>query len=328
MQRIFGLIQDRAEKLLADGTVNRVIGWKKGEFFYDPTPAVFNTKDRLEGFVYDSFCASNLSKYLVSESKKDGKILALLKPCDTYSLNQLIKEHRVHRDNVYVLGIECRGMIDINKIKDLGIKGIIKMDENGNELMVQTIYGDKTCKRNEVLLEKCLCCKGKQHMVYDELATGGEEIPEAAPSRFELVEKLEAMTADERFAFWRGELSRCIRCNACRNVCPSCTCIKCVFDNDASGVASKANTDSFEENLFHIIRGFHVAGRCTDCGECARVCPQHIPLHLLNRKVIKDINEFYGEYQAGADTESRTPLTDFTQEDVEPGIVTDRGGDQ
>ena len=41
---------------------------------------------------------------------------------------------------------------------------------------------------------------------------------------------------------------------------------------------------------------------------------------------IKDINTFYGEYQAGADTESRAPLTDFTFEDVEPGIVNERGG--
>ena len=64
-----------------------------------------------------------------------------------------------------------------------------------------------------------------------------------------------------RFAFWRSELSKCIRCNACRNVCPACSCVKCVFDNDASGVASKANTDTFEENMFHIIRAFHVAGR-------------------------------------------------------------------
>ena len=32
---------ERAKQLLADGTVNRVIGWKKGEFAYDITPAVF-----------------------------------------------------------------------------------------------------------------------------------------------------------------------------------------------------------------------------------------------------------------------------------------------
>ena len=76
--------------------------------------------------------------------------------------------------------------------------------------------------------------------------------------------------------------------------------------------------NSFEENMFHIIRAFHVAGRCTDCGECSRVCPQHIPLHLLNRKFIKDINEFYGDYQAGEDTESRAPLNRFDNDDIEP----------
>ena len=79
------------------------------------------------------------------------------------------------------------------------------------------------------------------------------------------------------------------------------------------------------ENMFHIIRAFHVAGRCTDCGECSRVCPQHIPLHLLNRKFIKDMNELYGEYQAGVGEEERTPMTTYTKTDAEPSIVRERG---
>lgn len=79
--------------------------------------------------------------------------------------------------------------------------------------------------------------------------------------------------------------------------------------------------------MFHIIRAFHVAGRCTDCGECSRVCPQGIPLHLLNRKFIKDIDELYGEYQAGAEEGQRGPLTNFTQEDCEPSIVYEKGGE-
>ena len=152
----------------------------------------------------------------------------------------------------------------------------------------------------------------------------GEEKP-AKEGRFELVEKLEAMAPEERFAFWQNELSRCIRCNACRNVCPACSCIKCVFDNDRYDTAQKANTTTFEEQMFHIIRAFHVAGRCTDCGECSRVCPQGIPLHLFNRKFIKDIDTFYGEYQAGEDTDSKAPLTNFTFDDVEPSIVGERG---
>ena len=92
-------------------------------------------------------------------------------------------------------------------------------------------------------------------------------------------------------------------------------------------MTSKANADSFEENMFHIVRAFHVAGRCSDCGECSRVCPQNIPLHLLNRKFISDINEFYGEFQAGADIEKKPPLMDYKFGDVEPSVVKTRGGD-
>ncbi len=314
----------RAKELISDGTVNRVIGWQTGEFVYDITPAVFESVEEIEkSFVFDDFCGANMSKYLVKESGKEGKIAVFLKPCDTYSFNQLLKEHRINRENVYVVGVECYGKADIEKIKALGISGITGIkSENGN-FIISTIYGDKTVAKYEVMAERCLSCKSKKHVVYDELI--GEDGDVIDSDRFDIVEKLENMTSDERYEFWRNELSRCIRCNACRNVCPACTCENCVFDNDKSGVANKAVSDSFEENMFHIIRAFHVAGRCTDCGECSRVCPQHIPLHLLNRKFIKDINELYGEYQAGADTESRAPLTNFTKEDVEPSIVKERG---
>ena len=140
-----------------------------------------------------------------------------------------------------------------------------------------------------------------------------------------MVEKLEKMSESERFSFWRNELSRCIRCNACRNACPACTCEKCVFDNNNLYTSQKVAENSFEENLFHIIRAWHVAGRCTDCGECSRVCPQNIPLHLLNRKFIKDINELYGDYQAGSDMETKPPMLRFDPvKDAEPSVVYSR----
>ena len=143
--------------------------------------------------------------------------------------------------------------------------------------------------------------------------------------RFAEVAKIEAMSPEEKFEFFRAELSKCIRCNACRNVCPACSCRKCVFDSTKFDSAQKANVDSFEEKMFHIIRAFHVAGRCTDCGECSRVCPQGIPLHLFNRKFIKDINELYGDYTAGEEAGSRAPLVSFEMEDAEPSIVVERG---
>ena len=310
---------ERAKELLSSGEVARVIGWKKGEFYFDPVPASFETVEELDGLVYNYFCGANLSKYLIQMSKKEGKTAVFLKPCDTYSFNQLVKEHRINREKIYVIAVECLAKLDINKIKAQGVTGVTDVEVNGKEVKVTSLYGEVVLNKPDVVLSKCAVCE-KMHQVKDEEIILNER-PERDVNRFAEVEALEAMTEDERFAFWRNELSKCIRCNACRNVCPACSCVKCVFDNPASGIAAKANDDKFEEQLFHIIRAFHVAGRCTDCGECSRVCPQNIPLHLLNRKFIKDIDNFYGEYQAGETAEGKTPLTQYTEGDTEPNDV-------
>lgn len=318
---------EKAKELLSNNTVDRVFGWKRGEFDYDVTPALFTSADELQNeFVWNGFCGANFSKYLINETRKsENKVLVFLKPCDTYSFNQLLTEHRFDREKVYAIGIPCNGMIDVNKIKE-SADGISAVDFDGDDVVIHTLYdGDLTLKADSLLPDRCVNCKSKKHVAYDELLGADGDVIDS--HRFDEVEKLEKMTPDERFAFWQGELSRCIRCNACRDVCPACTCEKCVFDNANSGVENKAAANSFEEKMFHIIRAFHVAGRCTDCGECSRVCPQHIPLHLLNRKFIKDIDEFYGEYQAGAEVGSRAPIVDYTTDDIEPCEAVKRGGD-
>ena len=54
---------DRAVALLADGTVSSVLGWTRGEFDYDITPALFSDEAALkEGFVWNDFCGANFSK--------------------------------------------------------------------------------------------------------------------------------------------------------------------------------------------------------------------------------------------------------------------------
>ena len=260
-------LKEKAVSLLKDGTVTKVLGWKKGLFENDVTPYVFSSVSEIENdFVYNGYCASNLCKYLVPTvthpnginpyiQNEDGtktypKTLVFLKEKDKLGYNLLIKEKRINPENIVVIDIDF------------------------------------------------------------------EAAPKNGPAPLTVAD-IEKLSTDERFDFWQKELSRCIRCNACRDICPACTCEKCIFDNTKSEISQKVASDNFEENLYHIIRAWHVAGRCVGCGECGRVCPEHIPLHLINGKMIKEINENFGSFQSGADTETKAPMLTFTKEDPE-----------
>ena len=175
---------NRAKELLESGTVARVLGWKAGDFPYNPEPAFFTNAEELKQFVYNGFCGANLSKYMIEASKLEGKTMICLKPCDTYSFNQLIKEHRVDREKAYIVGVGCKGKLDIEKAKKLGIKGIesvagAEMNGNADILTFQTIYGEKTCAYADIMLERCHVCKGKDHMVYDELIGDSKDTKDA-----------------------------------------------------------------------------------------------------------------------------------------------------
>ncbi len=323
MQELTSDLIKIAKEKLASGAVQQVIGWRRGLFDEDVTPSTFKDAADLEkNFVFNKYCKANLSKYLVKitraiETAKtttrtnnamakqrdpnaaeapipNEKVLAFLKPGDTHSFCQLLKENRITRDDVYVVAVPCS----------------CEMDESVKEG------------------EGCDHCRNKKHVVYDEVVGKAREEAIGDPSRFEGVEKIQNMSADERHEFWKAEFSRCIRCNACRDVCPACTCEKCVFDNNNLYTSQKVAQVPFEESLYHIIRAWHVAGRCTDCGECSRVCPEHIPLHLLNRKFVKDIDEIYGPYIAGSDMETKPPMLTWTAGDAEPSVVYERSPEE
>ena len=188
------VMEKRAVELLEAGTVDRVLGWAAGEFAYDMTPAVFRTPEEVKArFVYNDFCGANLSKYLVKECKAGGKIAVFLKPCDTYSFNELLSEHRIKREMVYVIGIECYGKADVEKLTAMGLSGITGIVMKNGEYTVETVYGNKTVKAADVTADRCLACKSKKHVVYDELiGEDGEWVEDC--NRFDTVEKLEAMT--------------------------------------------------------------------------------------------------------------------------------------
>ena len=133
MQRV----KEKAIELLQSGAVDRVLGWRTGEFFYDLTPGCFSSAEEVEKeFIYSVFSGANLSKYLIAESRRGGKVGVFLKPCDSYSFVQLLKEHRILREHVYAVGVQCGGMCDMEKIKEAGLAGVTAVEEDGETLRV------------------------------------------------------------------------------------------------------------------------------------------------------------------------------------------------
>jgi ferredoxin len=130
----------------------------------------------------------------------------------------------------------------------------------------------------------------------------GEQV-EAAPDR-ELIEKLDAIDADRRLAYWLGQFGACIKCMGCKNVCPLCYCKECALEKPE--LVSRGKLPPTEP-AFHLIRAFDMAGRCIDCGLCEEACPMGIPLRALYRKVADLVDERY-DYRPGRDMGEKSPL--------------------
>lgn len=146
----------------------------------------------------------------------------------------------------------------------------------------------------------------------------GERAPDSPPDDYADIREFEALPPAERWQAMLDEMSRCIRCYACRQVCPNCYCPTCFVD--ASRPAWVGRTPDPSDNvLFHMVRAIHMAGRCVECGACAKACPVGIPLMIINRKVSLIVRDRFGSVP-GTDPNAPLPLTAFEPGDREEFI--------
>jgi len=131
----------------------------------------------------------------------------------------------------------------------------------------------------------------------------------------EFIKKIEAMSLSEKWAFWQEEFAKCIKCYACRQTCPLCYCTRCfVESNQPQWIPVAAHQlGNFE---WHILRAMHLAGRCINCGECAKACPVGIPLNLLTYTLIDSIKAEFGTI-AGTNAKLDSVLSSYKFDDKE-----------
>ncbi|MBK8792131.1 MAG: 4Fe-4S dicluster domain-containing protein [Holophaga sp.] len=133
-----------------------------------------------------------------------------------------------------------------------------------------------------------------------------------------MIEKLMAMTREQRWAYWQQELSRCVKCYACRNSCPMCYCEHCTMDCNRPQWVPVAS-HALGNLEYHMVRAMHLAGRCVECGECGRACPVGIPVHLLTFFAEESTAKQFGQ-RAGHSTKLDYALSTFKPDDKETFI--------
>lgn len=304
-------IKEISAKLLKDGKVDMVIGFRPGTLPMMNEPCFAKNAGDVEKLVWDSNCGINLANYLTDRKEKIGVIA---KGCDTRNIVVHMTENKIKREQLVIIGVPCKGMIDRRKVASLSDKEIQAVSEEGAKIVVKYGDGEKKIDKKEVLQNNCSVCVHRNPVIYDELAADLVEEPKDI-DRFKEVKKIEAMSVEERRNYFDDLISTCIRCYACRNACPLCYCPTCFVDESKPQWVGKAD-NPVDVKTFHLLRAYHCAGRCTDCGSCARACPMGIDVRAFTKKLEKDCLDLWG-WEAGMEEGVRPALDTYKPDDPE-----------
>ncbi len=292
-------LREKARELLESGEVSVVIGYGWNRRKTRTTPVFIRKPEEAERLIFNPLCVNNLSVYLTRkypDIQKLGRPAIVAKGCDIKNIAVLIAEGQLKREDVYIIGVRCNGVVYRQELW----KGELKP---------------------EIMPVKCHNCDLREPHIADTVV--GEPVEFTPPEEpvgmvFDKIREIDAMSPDERWQFWMDHFSRCIKCYACRQVCSLCYCERCITEkNMPQWIETSAHPRG---NLaWNLIRAMHLAGRCTFCGECERACPVNIPLNIINQKLVLVVKDAF-EYRSGYDPNTHPPLIVYDTEDKEDFI--------
>ena len=317
LQRICG-------DLLADGKVDVVVAWTAGDDF----PRARETaiwKDRaglLQKIVWSPFCAGSTVTYLKKNraALAGKKVAVVVKDCDFQALNVLLQEHFLQRENLVIIGARCDGLADADIFqKPQGNDAAISSDADG-------VHVGKDGRRwEESGFTACLTCS-YDHMKPDHVI--GEYGRKKAKTEWRHLSRVLSQPPDKRREHYSGIFEKCIRCYACREVCPVCACVECAIDPGERAITPRtppgdkacapvwaSRERHLSENAVYLTtRAMHMAGRCVRCGWCERACPVGLPLMEILDLTNDAVGRIFG-YEAGKDPSAPPFLASYSESD-------------
>jgi len=303
-------IRERAKGLLEKGTVDVFIGYKKGSVPMMNEPVLIGDPAKTDILHWDSHCGLNLCNYL---TKRTDKIGIVANGCNSRNIVTHIIENQIKREQLYIVGIPCTGMIDHRAVKRaVDGREILDVREENDSFIVAGRGFEETFRKKDFLRSNCFNCRHRNPVLQDEMiADRVDEQEDINP--YEDVEEIENKSSNEKRDYFTQLISPCIRCYACRNACPLCYCPTCFVDESQPQWVGKS-IDPADTMTFHFLRAYHCAGRCTDCGACERVCPVAIPVRKFTSKLNKDAFELF-DWEAGISPDQRPPLDVYKVDD-------------
>jgi len=238
------------------------------------------------------------------------------------SLNKLPTPCFLEKDSVLdglIFTPECKGNLsvylhkpEVKQAKKIGILGNISTLRSLVQLTSENQLGDIEITIITIKEEKEILVFSNMSEVETYVQSN---FPTITEEDAKLLDYLQSLTREERWKYWTEQFSACIKCYACRAVCPMCYCPQCTVEcNQPQWIKTSSETTGNME--WHTMRSMHLAGRCIQCGECGRICPAGIPIHLLTTKMNQEIEKEFGG-KTGFSCKSGYALNTFKTGDKE-----------
>lgn len=235
------------KKLLEEKQVDVILGYTQGGVEGMLIPFFARTPEDTQRLEWGDRCYQHLAAYLHGRTDKVGIVA---KPCDVRAILQYILEQQVARERVYIIGVDCGGMVDaegnprpgcgdcrvhVPPLYDTHIEDdrIVQQDVPQQQIGEDLAYNLEKFQRE---IDKCILCYSCRQACYGcycKTCFMQRDLPDWQPAEIDTGAKV---------TFHLGRAmhlaGRCVECGACEAACASGVNIRYIIKEVTSFIES------------------------------------------------------------------------------------------